>query len=220
MGRVQPFGSRFITLSFCCPLRSSERGSTLRVSHLPLTTAAQKTCRPVPPPPCKCLRLNHGVLVCSLSDWQLRLDRQTQHMRNVAEELDPTFQARRRSPDSGGSGQTGSLHRQTQASEWNLGNNSRQWFTSCPFQHRVGGSVSSLNIIWHARSWWGAHIHPTHQTANRQSSSLKTQREEGKLQTAIISLTRVFFFFHLLCLCVWYLMTLSVPLELFSHFRL
>ncbi|XP_075897975.1 coiled-coil domain-containing protein 187 isoform X2 [Nelusetta ayraudi] len=33
---------------------------------------------------------------------------QTQHMRNIAEELDPTFQARRRGPDSGGAGQSGS----------------------------------------------------------------------------------------------------------------
>lgn len=33
---------------------------------------------------------------------------QTQHMRNIAEELDPTFQARQQGPDSGGAGQSGS----------------------------------------------------------------------------------------------------------------
>lgn len=53
--------------------------------------------------------------------------RQSQHMRNVAEELDPTFRPRRRVPEGGGgggggSGQTGTLHRQTQASEWTIDN--------------------------------------------------------------------------------------------------
>lgn len=81
------------------------------------------------------------VLLWSYADWQLLVDRQTQHMRNIAEELDPTFQARRRGPDSGGAGQSGSLHRQTKPSEWNCVNN-LLWLTSFPFA--IQGQIVSL----------------------------------------------------------------------------
>lgn len=103
--------ARFKTHTFFPPPRSSESGSTLRVFLPPLKTAAQRTCRPVPPPPCKCLLLNHVSLGRRpFADRRLRVHRQTQPLRNIAEELDPTFQAGRRGPDGGGSGLSGSVH--------------------------------------------------------------------------------------------------------------
>lgn len=102
------------------------------------------------------------------------LRRHGQHVRNIAEELDPTFRTRRPSAERDQEDQTGTVNRRC----WN----NRPTLTSS-LCCRPGRSHASHAA---ARVPGRAHFHPSHKAANRQVGALQTQREEGKLQAAVI----------------------------------
>lgn len=111
------------------------------------------------------------------------LHRQGQPIRNIAEELDPTFQARRQGTESLRVGQTGTINRNSSTQNDTVKNS---WTLMSSFlQYRPNLSVASHAAFWLTRLPRGAHIYPTHKTANGQIRTHKTQREEGKLQATV-----------------------------------
>lgn len=98
-------GVNEMTASFVHFLRSNERGLTQRAFLLPLTIAPQRIYHPAPPPPyCNSFSFStHETFLfhirSTLTD-KCSVYRQSQQIRNIAEELDPTFQARRQGTES------------------------------------------------------------------------------------------------------------------------
>lgn len=98
-------GVNEMTASFVHFLRSNERGLTQRAFLLPLTIAPQRISHPAPPPPyCNSLPfVTHETIffhfLRTLTE-KCCVYRQSQHIRNIAEDLDPTFQARRQGTES------------------------------------------------------------------------------------------------------------------------
>lgn len=101
-----------VQLYFCC-LRSRGRDWTLRASLHPLRTALQRTCHPAPSQHYRnCLSLSLCLIIMTCPSYTLPTHsscrhRQAQQIRNIAEELDPTFQGRRQGIESLRVGQTG-----------------------------------------------------------------------------------------------------------------
>lgn len=107
-----------------------------------------------------------SILTCNCCVY-----RQTQHIRNIAEELDPTFQARRQGTESLRVGQTGTVNRKNGTQNETVKTIAEH---SHPFslQYRANQSVTSHAAFWLTWLPWRAHFHPTHKTANGQIRAL------------------------------------------------
>lgn len=179
-------------LLLICPLRSNERGLTQRAFRPLLRTAPQTTSHPAPSPQYRnCLYMKIHDIDSVFVPYVLHLLYMLTYKCALTDKPSRSETLRRNwTRPSGPGGRT------PRASEWDrqVGKNREdEAFTTMggpshpvSFYCRSNLSVTSYTTSWLTRTTRGACFHPTHKTANGQISTLKTQREEGKLQATII----------------------------------